>query len=89
MFIDEIEIVAHQEAVGAIGLEDVAPYLSYLADPVCGGLKHVDKNVSESLVKYINHSWGPHICAFLDRCRSSSVPSRRGREGFRTEQQST
>ena len=70
VFIDELEMMAHQEAVKAIALEDVAPYLRYVAQLVRGERGQVDKKVSANLTNYMNHYWGGHVLEFLDRCRS-------------------
>jgi len=74
VFIDELEILAHQEAAKAIALEDIAPYLRYLADLVHGRRDQVDKKVSVNLIEYMERYWGLHILDFLDRCRDYKPP---------------
>ncbi len=71
-FINELEHLANQEQAGAFRIEDVAPYLAYLAELMFGTRYQLPPKTQKVLQRFIQEYWGEHVLDFLRRCQAKS-----------------
>lgn len=71
-FINELEHLANQEQAKAFRIDDVAPYLAYLAELVFGTRFQLPAKTQAVLQRFIREYWGEHVLDFLLRCRAKS-----------------